>query len=144
MSPNTPVCPRKFSPSSKFTMKKEISEKKKILLAEDDNSLRRFVEVLLVNAGYEVFTAEDGLAAMKIVLSNELNLIIADDLMPHLTGQELYRTLKQNSLKKDIPFVLMSGKDIAEDSDFKHILTKGDGFKERLLTLLSIIFMSKK
>ncbi|MCU0239238.1 MAG: response regulator [Pyrinomonadaceae bacterium] len=125
-------------------MKKEISEKKKILLAEDDSSLRRYIEIVLQKAGYEVLTAEDGLSAMKIILSNELNLIIADDLMPYLTGNELYRAISQNSLKKDIPFILISGKPSLENSGVKHTLVKGDNFQEKLLELLSRIFVSKK
>jgi two-component system, chemotaxis family, sensor kinase CheA len=144
MPPSITECPRNFSMSSILTMKKEISEKKKILLAEDDSSLRRYIEIVLQKAGYEVLTAEDGLSAMKIILSNELNLIIADDLMPYLTGNELYRAISQNSLKKDIPFILISGKPNLENSGVKHTLVKGDNFQEKLLELLSRIFVSKK
>ena len=44
------------------------SPKTKILLAEDDASMRRFIEITLQRDGYEVVSAEDGLAAMKILV----------------------------------------------------------------------------
>ncbi len=141
MPPKAPrKSPRKFFLSSLFKMKKEVSEKKKILLAEDDNSLRRYIEVVLQKAGYEVLTAEDGLSAMKIVLSNEIGAIVSDDLMPNLTGSELYRTLNQMPQKKEIPFILLSGKPYAEEKSAKYFLIKDDKLNEKLIETLSVIF----
>ncbi len=93
--------------NSRQTMNK--SQKKKILLAEDDDSMRRFVEIILKNAGYEVFTAEDGLAAMQIALETEIEAVVADAIMPNLSGYDLCRMLRGNAEKKQIPLIILSG-----------------------------------
>lgn len=87
----------------------ESSDKKRILLAEDDDSMRRLLEVILQKADYEVVTAEDGLKAMKLAFENNINAVVADAIMPGLTGYDLCRMLKKRNDKKDIPFVILSG-----------------------------------
>jgi PleD family two-component response regulator len=46
-----------------------------VLLAEDDRALRRYLEVVLCRAGYEVLPAADGLEAMKALLSNTVDAV---------------------------------------------------------------------
>ncbi|HWS86284.1 MAG TPA: response regulator [Pyrinomonadaceae bacterium] len=84
-----------------------------VLLAEDDRALRRYLEVVLRRAGYEVLTASDGLEAMKALLSNAVDAVVTDALMPHLSGQELCRFLREHPRLKDLPVVLLSGSDPA-------------------------------
>ncbi len=85
------------------------SSKKKILLAEDDDSMRRFVEIILTKAQYEVITAEDGLAALKATLENEIDAVIADAVMPGMTGYDLCRMMRQNADDNHVPFIILSG-----------------------------------
>src|SRR3954467_11630067 len=49
-----------------------------VLLVEDDYSIRRYLEVVLQRAGYDVVTASDGLGAMKSALSNSIDVVITD------------------------------------------------------------------
>src|SRR5919112_144428 len=81
----------------------------RILLAEDDAALRRYLEVVLSRAGYEVRTAADGLEAMKALLSAEVDALVTDALMPHLSGHELCRFLRRHPKLKSLPVVLLSG-----------------------------------
>lgn len=83
------------------------NRKKKILLAEDDSSMRRFVEIILQQAGYEVLTAEDGLQAMQTAQTNEFDALVADAVMPNLTGYDLCRMLRAQT--KDLPLIILSG-----------------------------------
>ena len=85
------------------------SYKKKILLAEDDDSMRRFLEVILRKANYDVVSAEDGLVAMKAALEIEFDAVVADAVMPNMTGYDLCRMLRQNADKKQIPLIILSG-----------------------------------
>ncbi len=78
------------------------SHKKKILLAEDNNSMRRFLEVILQKANYDVVSAGDGLEAIKAALENEIDAVVADAVMPNMTGHDLCRMLHQNANKKHI------------------------------------------
>lgn len=84
-----------------------------VLLAEDDRALRRYLEVILRRAGYEVLTAADGLEAMKTLLSQTVDAVVTDAVMPHLSGHELCRFLREHPQLKDLPVVLLSGADSA-------------------------------
>jgi len=80
-----------------------------VLLVEDDRSARRYLEVTLQRSGYQVITAADGLEAMKLALSSQIDVVITDAVMPHLSGQELARFLRQNPKLVNIPIVLLTG-----------------------------------
>ncbi len=80
-----------------------------VLLAEDDRSLRRYLEVVLRRAGYEVVAAADGLEAMKAALSGTFHAVVTDAMMPHLSGQELCRFLRSHPKLSRLPVILLSG-----------------------------------
>ena len=82
-----------------------------VLLAEDDRSLRRYLEIVLRRAGYDVVTAEDGLEAMKAALSGTFDAVVTDAIMPHLSGQALCRFLRSHPRLTRLPVVLLSGVD---------------------------------
>src|SRR5215208_3641846 len=84
-----------------------------VLLAEDDRALRRYLEVVLRRAGYEVLPAADGLEAMKALLSTAVDAVVTDAVMPHLSGHELCRFLRDHPRLTDLPVVLLSGADPA-------------------------------
>lgn len=84
-----------------------------VLLAEDDRALRRYLEVVLRRAGYEVLPAADGLEAMKTLLTNTVDAVVTDATMPHLSGYELCRFLRKHPQLKDLPVLLLSGADSA-------------------------------
>ena len=118
-----------------------ISPKMKVLLAEDDSSIRRFIEVILQRAEYEVLSAEDGLEAMKLALSNEIDAVVADAMMPNLGGYDLCRMMRQNPKFKNIPFVILSGMEqeqfASAEVQADAYLMKGNNLKENLTKKLS-------
>ena len=126
----------------------EESPKKKILLAEDDGSMRRFVEIILQKANYDVVSAEDGLVAMQSALSQKFNAVVADAMMPNLSGHDLCRMLRQNPQTKEIPFVILSGFDQSETIESNEnladaYLLKGTNLKDELLNTLSKFLVEK-
>ena len=119
--------------------------KQKILLAEDDSSVRRFIEIILQRADYDVSTAEDGLAAMKIALENEFDAIVADAIMPNLTGFDLCRVLRQNPNYQATPFIILSGfENTSEATLADAYLLKGNNLKESLLEKLSSLLAARE
>ena len=82
-----------------------------VLLVEDDRSLRRYFEVTLQRAGYEVIAAGDGLEAMKLALSSDVNVVVTDAIMPQLSGQQLAAFLRGNDRLSKIPIVLLTGQE---------------------------------
>lgn len=82
-----------------------------VLLAEDDAALRRYIEVLLQRAGYEVVSAADGLEAMKLLLTATVHVIVTDAVMPNLSGYELCRFVRSSPHLSHLPIILLSGLD---------------------------------
>ncbi|MFN2413046.1 MAG: sigma-54-dependent transcriptional regulator [Pyrinomonadaceae bacterium] len=80
-----------------------------ILLADDDDSLRRVVEFQLQEAGYEVLTASDGAEALDLFTSNEVDCVITDLKMPKLSGLELLYKIKAQSAENPVIVVTAFG-----------------------------------
>jgi len=98
-----------------------------VLLAEDDRALRRFLEVVLERAGYKVFSATDGLEAMKLVLSASIDIVVTDAMMPNLSGHEFCRFLRNSPSLSHLPIILLSAlerKDINPAEQADAFLTK--------------------
>ena len=89
----------------------------RVLLVEDDNALRRYVEVTLQRAGYEVLSAADGLEGMKCALTSAVDIVITDAMMPNLSGHELCRFLRHSPQLSHIPIILLSGMERQEGSN---------------------------
>lgn len=118
-------------------MNNKNSAKHKILLAEDDASMRRFLEITLQRAGYEVASAEDGLAAMQIAMTEKFDAVVADAVMPNLTGHDLCRMLRQNPNFKETPLIILSGLEQEISANLEHdcadvYLVKSANLKEEL------------
>jgi CheY-like chemotaxis protein len=80
----------------------------RVLLAEDDRAVRRFLQVILERAGFEVICAMDGLEAMKIALAQPVDALVTDAIMPHLSGLELARFLRSHPTLATLPIILLS------------------------------------
>jgi two-component system KDP operon response regulator KdpE len=66
----------------------------RILVVEDDPILRRLNTTLLIEAGYEVDTAEDGAVAWDTIQLKTFDLLITDNSMPNVTGIELIKKVR--------------------------------------------------
>ncbi len=101
-------------------MRKTKHPRVRVLLAEDDRALRRFLEVVLQRAGYEVIPAADGLEAMKIALSSNIDVVVTDAMMPNLSGHEFCRFLRNSQTLSHLPVILLSAlerKETNQDSE---------------------------
>lgn len=126
---------------------KQPANKKKILLVEDDDSMRRFLEVVLQRAGYDVITAEDGLAAMEVAFGNDIDAVVSDAVMPNLTGHDLCRILRQNPEMKGVPLIMLSGLENEDSGKSQNYsadayLLKSSNISEELVNKLDELFDS--
>ena len=80
----------------------------KILVVDDDRNMRELLTLHLRDAGYEVDTAEDGIAGGYAVLRARPDLIISDVNMPHFDGFEFIKALREDSLVRDIPVIFLT------------------------------------
>lgn len=93
-----------------------VQSKPTILLAEDDAAVRRYLEVILRRAGYNVICAANGLEAIKAAMSSKVDAVVTDALMPHLGGHELCRYLRARPELARIPILLLSGLEAKADA----------------------------
>ena len=94
--------------------------RKCVLLAEDDRALRRFLEVVLERAGYDVISAADGLEAMKAALSTPVDIVVTDETMPNLSGHEFCRFIRNSPTLSHLPVILLSAlerKNVNQESE---------------------------
>ena len=83
-----------------------------ILVVDDDKEITEAIEIYLLNEGYNVFTAYDGIQALKLARAEDIHLIIMDIMMPNLNGIRATIELRK---EKEIPIIMLSAK--SEDSD---------------------------
>ncbi len=113
---------------------------KTILIADDSPSIRRLLENTIKSAGYRVPTASDGREALKIAFENSIDAIIADEEMPNLTGSDLFKILKTDPEKKNIPLIMISGLTVENDKPVSELadvfLSKNADLRSQVLTTL--------
>src|SRR6266446_5278921 len=79
----------------------------KIILAEDDGDMRRFLVKALQNAGYEVISFDNGLSAYQRLREEPFELLLTDIVMPEMDGIELARRAAE--LDPDIKIMFITG-----------------------------------
>ena len=84
----------------------------RILVVDDDKEIAKAIEKLLTFEGYEVIKAYNGLEALDTLVSNNIQLILLDVMMPQLDGLSATMKIRQS---KNIPIIILSAK--SEDSD---------------------------
>ncbi len=80
--------------------------KSRILVVDDEESIREFLEIMLKKEGYEVTTAEDGLKAKEILSKKSFDMVISDMQMPNVTGIELLKYVKDSY--PDVVFMMIT------------------------------------
>jgi len=83
---------------------------KKILLIEDDTTLRETTAEILELENYEVVTASNGKNGVELAVQTIPDLIICDIMMPGLDGYQVLNEISANETTKRIPFIFMSAK----------------------------------
>ncbi len=83
----------------------ETQDRERILVVDDEASIRRILETRLKMAGYEVITAADGEEALEAYSKNNPDLVILDVMMPKLDGYGVTREIRKNS---ETPIIILT------------------------------------
>ncbi|HEX4755878.1 MAG TPA: response regulator [Candidatus Dormibacteraeota bacterium] len=102
----------------------------RILVVEDDASLRRLLEMRLTIDGYTARTAEDGIEALAVLEEWTPDLVVADVMMPRLSGLSLCRAIRDSQRLAAIPVILLTARNFDDEI-------------EAVVRLGGITFMSK-
>ena len=90
---------------SKDFEEEQTESKQKILVVDDEASIRRILETRLKMAGYNVVTAEDGEEAVEVFNKINPDLVILDVMMPKMDGYGVTREIRRVS---DIPIIILT------------------------------------
>ena len=83
-----------------------------ILVCDDDKEIVEAIEIYLIQEGYRVYKAYDGVQALEILEKEEIHLLIMDVMMPRLDGIRATLKIREES---SIPIIILSAK--SEDTD---------------------------
>lgn len=82
--------------------------KAKIAVIDDDRFIRYLLDLHLRKAGYEVFTAEDAVAAGRVVVERKPDVILCDVDMPFMDGYEFVSALRADPTTRHIPVIFLT------------------------------------
>ena len=85
-------------------------EKKKVLLVEDDESVRQLVRITLEMNEYEVVEAKDGLEGLLLLEMHRPDAVVLDLMMPDVGGERMLAQLRATPETKRTPVVIITGK----------------------------------
>ena len=84
-----------------------------ILVVEDDKSTARLMKAILKHAGYEVYSAENGIEALELTDTQHIDLIVLDVMMPKMDGYEFTESLR--SCGDNTPILMVTAKQLPEE-----------------------------
>ena len=103
-----------------------MSDKKRVLIIDDDKHMRELLELEFTDQGYTVVTAENAFEGMKILKDESADLVILDIKMPGMDGIEALEKIV--SIKRELPVVIHSA--------YSH-------YKENYLTWSAVAYVTK-
>jgi len=87
---------------------KEVNFVAKVLVVEDEKAIARFVQLELEHEGYEVDVANNGRIGLEKIMSEDIDLIILDLMLPELSGLEVCRRTRQEGI--EVPIIMLTAK----------------------------------
>jgi DNA-binding response OmpR family regulator len=115
---------------------------KKILVVDDDPTLRKLVSETLKREGYEVTVAKDGIDAMVSLKQARPDLMVLDVMMPEVNGYDVCHNIKFDDKYKDIPILLFTTRDQELDPRLAGLM--GIGYLNKTCAPSEVVLMVQK
>ena len=88
----------------------------KVLVVDDFATMRKIVRNILKQIGFEdIFEAEDGNAALRVIKSEKVGLVVTDWNMPNMGGLDLLREIRQNPQTSNLPVLMVTAEGLKEN-----------------------------
>jgi len=107
--------------------------KEKILVADDSGIARKAISRILIDAGFEVMEAKDGIEAVGIMKSELPDLVFLDIIMPGVDGYQVLEMISRNPDLQKIPIVMLTSRDSLLDK-VKGKVSKCDAYLTKPVT----------
>ena len=98
-----------------------MDNKKKILVIEDEATLQKALNDVLVQEGYDVLSALDGMSGLNLALKENPDLILLDIILPKMDGFEVLKKLKEKD--SQIPIIILTN--LSDINDIQKALDLG-------------------
>lgn len=121
-----------------------MSDTKSILIVDDEEDVRTYLQTLLEDAGYATTTVENGKQCLEAVRASRPDLITLDMTMPEQSGVKTYRDLKEkNPDLADIPVIVITaiGDEMGRFLGTRKQVPKPDGFMPKPIDQQKLIEM---
>lgn len=92
-----------------------MAQQRTVLLAEDDVEARQVMARYLTSLGVQIIEVDDGGAALEAIQTSSPDLIVLDLNLPAMTGFELCQHVRQRPGTRDIPILVVTGRNSLED-----------------------------
>jgi two-component system response regulator PilR (NtrC family) len=99
------------------------TDKPRILIADDEQSMREWMRLLFQRDGFEVLTAEDGIAARETIAREYVDVVLTDIRMPRLDGVALLRSIRESA--PDVIVTMMTAHWSQDSEDWAEAHSKG-------------------
>ncbi len=109
-----------------LTMEAQSQKDFALLIVEDNNELRNFIKESLID-DYNIFEATNGKEALECALTESIDLVVSDVMMPEMDGFEFCEKLKSNINISHIPVILLTAKS-SEDEKMEGLQTGADEY----------------
>ncbi len=97
-------------------MDKIIDFRMKVLVVDDFATMRKIVRNILKQIGFEnIMEAEDGNAALRLVKSEQVGLVVTDWNMPNMTGLDLLKAIRQDPQTANLPVLMVTAEGLKEN-----------------------------
>jgi len=119
----------------------------RILIVDDNESIRNLMKTYLLQDGYQVLTASDGIEALEVMDKEQVDLMIADIMMPNMDGYTLTKDLRDANY--NLPILMVTAKESFEDKKKGFIVGTDDymvkpiDFDEMLLRVSALLRRAK-
>lgn len=126
-----------FSPDTQQSeLANTANNRRTILVCDDNRDILDFLREALVEEGYKVASAENGILALKIMREQPIDVILSDLKMPEMDGEQFIRQIRK--INQLVPIVVMSGHSSRED--LKRFIKLGiDEFIDKPFTIVSVL-----
>ncbi len=127
-----------------------MNDQRRVLVADDDPSIRHAVSLKLRKAGLDVVVASDGEQALQLALESEPELLIVDYSMPYMTGYDVCRELRRHDGHEDTPVIVLTAMEqdidvaLAAELGIVRFMTKPFSPRELLASALELLAASPK
>lgn len=104
-----------------------MSKDARILIVDDDMTLRELYEERMKQEGYVILSASDGEEAIEKAVKEKPDLILLDIMMPKINGIDVMKMLREKEETSKIPIIVLTAL-VQEISKVKDMMKPGDGY----------------